>query len=90
MAKKAKKKVAKKAKKKVAKKATATIPKPETYGAKPDLPITSATGPAKANCECCNELVDKTMLRICPKCGFKGCIICRKSGNCPTCGYALR
>lgn len=65
--------------------------------AKPDLPSPRpepapiAVAPEKkAHCKCCRELVGESMLYICPKCSFEGCQICRKSGNCPTCGYKLR
>lgn len=44
----------------------------------------------KIACKCCSELVIQSMLYICPNCSFEGCQYCRKSGNCPTCGYKLR
>jgi hypothetical protein len=97
MAKKSKKMVKKTAKKKVAKKTTwagteKTYPKPKP---KPMPPVKPKAEPAakepetKKNCQCCNELVMVSFLRLCPKCSFEGCRICRKSGNCPTCGTPL-
>lgn len=97
----AKKKVAKKkAVKKVAKKKAVkkkVVVKPETDETKPDLPSPPAKSPiavpvpvvVKAHCPCCRALVPKTLLRTCAKCSFQGCVMCRPTGTCPTCGYNL-